>query len=170
MIDTRTERLRDALNALRRIERRLMSSLDDDGLIIRTTIEQLAGDADDEVATDGLRALDAFVQRFEQYLESITTRIFPATIKITDAGDRPIGLTDILNRLERYGLIDDSAVWPMRRELRNRLIHEYPFDRGEQAKDLRAAIEVSKAVIAEMAAFRQRSAAVPALKRAYDGQ
>ena len=170
MIDTNTERLRDALSALRRIERRLVSSRNDDGLIIGATIEQVASDSDDEVARDGLRALDAFVQRFEQYLENITTRTFPATITVTDAGHRAIGLTDILNRLERYGWIDDGSVWPTRRELRNRLIHEYPFDRGEQAKDSLAAIEVAKAAIVEMATFRVRSADVSVLRCAYDGQ
>ena len=53
MIDTKIERLRAAVNASLRIERRLVSSLRDDGVSIGATIEQLASDAHDEVATDG---------------------------------------------------------------------------------------------------------------------
>ncbi len=152
------ERLRSALRKLAGVETRLRRSLTEDAAAIdRYAATYIAGEA----TADDERAADAFLQRFEQMFEMLLRRVFPATLRLVDVADDGEGLLNTLNRLEGLGYLPDAKEWLLRRELRDRLIHEYPDDPAARAADLQAAIAGGRAILTELNHFRGRLATVP---------
>lgn len=138
-------RLRSALDVTSKAVERLRSSLiDDKDLLIRAIAH-----SDVERAVDLLRALDAFVQRFQQVYEHMTHRLYPAIYRVATAGDRPPFPTALYKWAAEFGYFESGRVWLERTELRNRLMHEYPIDAGDRAVDLQAAVEQSFAMLDE---------------------
>ena len=50
-------------------------------------------------------------------------------------------MIDILNLLEKLGIIKDTKEWDLLREIRNSLAHEYPFDIDERVANIKIAID-----------------------------
>ncbi|QQV77228.1 hypothetical protein H5J25_18260 [Sphingomonas aliaeris] len=138
-------RLAAAVDVTSRATERLKSSIVDDRILIARAIADPNVEQDKEL----LRALDAFVQRFQQVHEHMTHRLYPAFYRVATAGDRPPALRDLFVWLERFKFFDSGLVWVERTELRNRLIHEYPLDAADRILDLQAAVELSSAMMAE---------------------
>ena len=153
MIDTGQERLRSALRKLSGIEFRVQLSLSEDYGAINEFIAAI-----ERPTSFNIRAADAFLQRFEQLFEVTLRRLFPAVIRIVDIGDRADGLLNTLIRLEKLGYITDAAAWVRRKELRDRLVHEYPDDLAERALDLTAALIEAAEMLAELAGVRMKLA------------
>lgn len=149
MIDPDHERLRSAIEKVARAGLRAESSVRDDSRLIVASV----GDAD-FVDKDAARASDAFLQRFEQMSKIMPRRLFPATLRVLDLEDRALGLRETLLRLEKLGFLDDAAVWLRRKELRDRLVHEYPDDPADRVADLSGALEEAAAMIGELGRFR----------------
>lgn len=140
------------------VEARVGDSLRDDEAAIRRFADaMLAGNG----TRDDARAADAFVQRFEQLFEITLRRLFPATARVADVGDRADGLRELLDRLEKLGFIADAPKWVRRKDLRDRLVHEYPDDPRERAADLLSALDEAGVVVAELAQFRERLSKLP---------
>ena len=99
---------------------------------------------DAEEQDDALsETLDAFVQRYQQLVEHMTHRLYPAIFRLAQAGERPPFLGTLLTDFEGRGLLASADAWKARMELRNRLVHEYPLDPVDRAAALRGAIEQS---------------------------
>jgi hypothetical protein len=116
-------RLQTAIDTVHRVLMRLRSSLDEGIEFGAASI----GDA------DSLRAADAFVQRFQQSVEVMARRLFPALYRVAEGGERPPPLMTLLAYLEGHDVITGERAWAERVELRNALIHEYPATDEERA-------------------------------------
>ena len=140
-------RLAAAMEAAQRGARRLRRSLELD----RKTIDAGIA-AGDEATEDQVRALDAFVQRYQQVYELIAHRLYPAIYRSASFGDRPPALRSLMIWLEEVGVIDGARLWLARAELRNRLVHEYPVEDEERATALTAALSESSAMLGQLTA------------------
>ena len=90
------------------------------------TSESLAGLTDETVSY-----LDQFIYRFTKLQDTMGAKLFPALVCMITGSDAPRPFLDILNQLEKAGIIASSETWQTLRALRNNLAHEYP-DSGEQ--------------------------------------
>jgi uncharacterized protein with HEPN domain len=61
-------------------------------------------------------------------------------------------LRDVLDRLERFGVIPSADRWDEIRSMRNQLAHDYPASEAEKA----ATIELARGMAKEMAAVLDR--------------
>lgn len=94
-----------------------------------------------------LRAIDAFIQRFQQVLEHITHRLFPAIYRAETIGERPPALRTLLTYLHEAGLVADPRDWQRRIELRNQLVHEYPIGEDERHEAIAAMLAESRELV-----------------------
>lgn len=143
------ERLALTLGALPPMEARLRLSLEDDARWFPVTVEAL-GDGD----VGGLRARDAFLQRFQQTGDHLLRKLFPRLLAAIEASAEPLPFVDMLERLHRFGLLDDPVDWGTLSELRNRLVHDYALEQGELAQDLNLAWAMSPVILAQIARIR----------------
>lgn len=85
------------------------------------TVNNINSFDDDRVAV-----LDQFLYRFAKLQDCIGLRLIPALYEALESDDRPLAFIDILNRLEKLGLLSSVNDWQFFRTLRNNLAHEYP--------------------------------------------
>lgn len=138
-------RLQAAIDVTQRAADRLRSSIVDDEVMLSRAVR----DANVEHDTDLLRVLDAFVQRFQQFHEHMSHRLYPAIYRSEQLGERPPPPRNLFVWLEGLALFDSARIWTERQEIRNRLIHEYPLDASDRAIALQAAVEQSAAMLDE---------------------
>lgn len=70
--------------------------------------------------------LDQYIFRFSKLQDTIGALLFP---QILDALAEPVtdkAFIDILNRLEKLGILDSAFSWVQLRKIRNDIAHEYP--------------------------------------------
>ncbi|UTC82346.1 hypothetical protein [Treponema denticola] len=75
---------------------------------------------------DRVAVLDQFLYRFAKLQDCIGLRLIPALYEALENDDRALAFIDILNRLEKLGLLSSVNDWQFFRTLRNNLAHEYP--------------------------------------------
>ena len=74
--------------------------------------------------------LDQFLYRFAKLQDCIGLRLIPAVYALLESDTSAHPFIDILNRLEKFGVLTSAADWQYFRSLRNNFAHEYP-DRPE---------------------------------------
>ncbi len=87
--------------------------------------------------------LDRFIFRFTKTVDSMGKRLFPEILTVTDERDEDMFFRDMLNRLERMGILTSVEDWHTYRERRNSLTHEYPETDSDKAAMLIDAYEKS---------------------------
>jgi len=87
--------------------------------------------------------LDRFIFRFTKTVDSMGKRLFPEILTVTGERDEDMFFRDILNRLERMGILTSVEDWNTFRERRNSLTHEYPETYTDKAAMLTDAYEKS---------------------------
>ena len=127
-MNTRERRLAETFDALAPIARRLTSSLDDDSRYFPVTIDYAASND-----AEALRALDAFLQRFNQLLDHLLRKLFPRLEALISADDDLLPVRQLFENLHRAAVIDNIDVWRELIEVRNRLTHDYALDPLERA-------------------------------------
>jgi hypothetical protein len=105
-------------------------------------------DGEDEGA---MRVVDAFIQRFQQLVEQMIRRLYPALYRRLEADHAP-PLVTLLAYLEGNGLIDSEQRWATIIDLRNKLVHEYPLTEEERAAALHVIVGMVPAILADLAA------------------
>jgi hypothetical protein len=70
--------------------------------------------------------IDQFIYRFTKLQDSMGTRLLPSLYGYLKGNDQPVPFLDILNTLEKMGIITSAADWQFFRNLRNNLAHDYP--------------------------------------------
>ena len=97
------------------------------------TVDRLNAFSDAQTAV-----LDQFLYRFAKLQDCIGLRLIPTVYALleSDTGAHPF--IDILNRLEKLGVLTSAADWQYFRSLRNNFAHEYP----ERSEDIVNAINV----------------------------
>ncbi|KKB49831.1 hypothetical protein HMPREF1212_02990 [Parabacteroides sp. HGS0025] len=74
-----------------------------------------------------IRCMDQFIFRFSKLQDAMGAKIFRYVLEYLDEDVSTLPMRDILNRLERFHLIDSAEEWGYIRELRNEIAHDYPL-------------------------------------------
>lgn len=90
----------------------------------------------EELTDDELGYFDLLIFRFSKLQDSMGEKLFPSLLENLGEDIDNIPFLDILGKLERLRLIEDHKQWIFLREIRNIVIHEYPFNREEIIKGL----------------------------------
>ncbi len=138
-------RLAAAIRVTKAAAVRLKDSVEHDRDFLQAAI--IAGDG---ISREQSRALDAFVQRYQQMFEHMAQRLFSAIYRAAEYGDRPPPLRTLFIWAEEVGLVQSSLVWGERAELRNRLVHEYPVQAEQRAIALTSALHEASLILREL--------------------
>lgn len=74
-----------------------------------------------------IRCMDQFIFRFSKLQDAMGAKIFRYVLEYLDEDISTLPMRDILNRMERFNLIDSAEEWGYIRELRNEIAHDYPL-------------------------------------------
>lgn len=74
---------------------------------------------------EDINHIDQFLFRFSKLQDAIGQRFFKAILELLEEDVEGIPFIDILNKLEKLGLIESTTQWQNLREIRNSLAHEY---------------------------------------------
>ena len=85
--------------------------------------------------------LDQFLFRFIKMQDSIARRLCPALYAVLENDQDPRPFLDILNRLEKLGVLKSVETWQFFRNLRNNLAHDYPERRKQNIANLNLIFE-----------------------------
>lgn len=70
--------------------------------------------------------MDQFVYRFSKLQDVMGSRLFPFLLNAFAETTDDKAFIDILNRLERFEIINSTQTWLQLRKIRNDIAHEYP--------------------------------------------
>jgi len=80
--------------------------------------------------------IDQFLYRFSKLQDSMGTRLLPSVFAYLEGDDSPRPFLDVLNRLEKLGILSDVKDWEFFRSLRNNLAHDYPESAAQTVETL----------------------------------
>ena len=87
------------------------------------------------------RIINSFLFRYAKIQDSMGAKLFKEILYILkeiDSYAEP--MKDILNKMEKLGIIKDASIWDKLREIRNDISHEYPLDYEERLENLKKAM------------------------------
>lgn len=129
-----TPRLLDARRALDMLAgpvARLRTSLEEDASVFPLNATS--------VLTVDAKAIDAFLQRYQQVADLLLRKLFPRVLAVIEQRGEQLRFRDMLDALERYRVIDSADEWSDIAEQRNRLVHEYAMEAPARAHELNGA-------------------------------
>jgi len=85
--------------------------------------------------------LDSFAFRFSKLQDSMGTKLFPLILEKLGEPAEEMPYIDVVNRLEKLGLIPSAEEWFELRALRNLLVHTYPWETEKISKNLEVALK-----------------------------
>jgi hypothetical protein len=85
--------------------------------------------------------VDQFIYRFFKLQDLMGNRLFKLILDLVAEPIEGKSFIDILNRLEKLGLIDSVEAWLELRELRNELAHEYPSSLNERLQGINQLVQ-----------------------------
>lgn len=88
-----------------------------------------------------VKTIDTFIYRFIKLQDMMGDKLFRIFLDSIGEYKDNMSLLDVLDKLEKLGLIDDSNEWMVYRNLRNKLTHEYPSNEDEVIEGILLAIE-----------------------------
>ncbi len=90
--------------------------------------------------------VDQFLFRFAKLQDAMGERLFPTVLLLLEENINNKAFIDILNRLEKLGLVDKNH-WVLLRKIRNSVSHEYGFNVVEVVESLNAIYKASAELI-----------------------
>jgi len=96
-----------------------------------------------EMQNQDIDVLDRFVFRFAKTVDSMGKRLFPELLATLGELDEQMFFRDMLNKLEKFGILNSAEAWNTYRDRRNGLTHEYPEAEEEKAAAIMDAYEIS---------------------------
>ncbi|MCF6332950.1 MAG: hypothetical protein L3J11_06665 [Draconibacterium sp.] len=99
---------------------------------------------------DTIGFLDQFIFRFSKLQDIMGSRLFPAILEALAEPVTEKAFIDILNRLEKLGILESAQSWIELRKIRNDIAHEYPaslIERIEGINILFDNLEVLKQIV-----------------------
>jgi len=78
-----------------------------------------------------VKVVDTFIYRFIKYQDIIGDKLFKLFLDEIGEYKDSMSLIDVLDKLEKFNIIQDSRSWFEYRKLRNQLTHEYPNNEDE---------------------------------------
>lgn len=110
---------------------RLSGALAGLGLALPMNRSQYEGLSEEQV-----RCVDQFLFRFAKAQDSIGTKLFRYLLTLMEEDSEPLPMRDVLDNMERYGVIESVEEWAYMRELRNEISHEYLAEVGGEFEAL----------------------------------
>jgi len=89
-----------------------------------------------------IKTIDTFIYRFIKLQDLMGEKLFKIFLDSIGEYKDSMSLLDILDKLEKFELIDDANNWMQYRKLRNQLTHEYPNNEQDIIDGIVIAIEV----------------------------
>jgi len=80
--------------------------------------------------------IDQFLYRFSKLQDLIGQKIFKLILIIEDEYDEGLSMRDIIDKMERFKIINSAEEWQYLREIRNDITHEYPLLEDESVAAL----------------------------------
>ena len=78
-----------------------------------------------KLTKDEVQDIDQYLYRFSKLQDAIGEKLFKLLLNHFEDNSKPLPFIDILNKLEKIGLISSADEWKALRQLRNDLAHEY---------------------------------------------
>ncbi len=89
-----------------------------------------------------VKVVDTFIYRFIKLQEMMGEKLFKVFLDEIGEYKDNMSLLDLLDKLERFDIIDQASDWMEYRKLRNKLTHEYPNNKDDVVEGIKLAIEV----------------------------
>jgi len=93
-----------------------------------------------------VKAIDTFIYRFIKMQDMMGEKLFRVFLDELGEYRDNMSLLDVLDRLEKLGLIEDAMQWMYYRKLRNKLTHEYPSNEEEITEGIALSLEAFSAM------------------------
>lgn len=114
----------------------------------------LDGHALEVLDEDASEKLDAFRARFSGLQDLLSNKLFRGILLLEE--ETPQSMLDILNAMEKRGVVKSFDDWKIARDLRNAFMHEYPDQLDICAAALTGAHAASGELIQVLARIRER--------------
>ena len=88
-----------------------------------------------------IKTVDTFIYRFIKLQDIMGEKLFKTFLDDIGEYKDNMSLLDILDKLEKFGIIEDSYQWMEYRKLRNQLTHEYPNNEDEIIEGIKIAMD-----------------------------
>ena len=115
----------------------------------------LDGHALEVMDDDAREKLDAFRIRFSGLQDLLANKLFRGILLLEE--ETPQSMLDILNAMEKYGVIKSFDDWKSVRDLRNAFMHEYPDQLDICAAALTGAHAAAGELIQVLVRIRERA-------------
>lgn len=89
-----------------------------------------------------IKTIDTFIYRFIKLQDIMADKLFKVFLDELGEYKDNMSLLDVLDKLEKFEIIDDAYSWMEYRSLRNKLTHEYPSNEEDIIEGITLAIEV----------------------------
>lgn len=89
-----------------------------------------------------IKTIDTFIYRFIKLQDIMGEKLFKVFLDEIGEYKDSMSLLDILDKLEKFEVIDESIKWMEYRKLRNKLTHEYPNNEQDIIDGIILSIEV----------------------------
>lgn len=101
------------------------------------------GEFDSSVFEDfeKIKTIDTFIYRFIKLQDMMGDKLFKIFLDEIGEYKDSMSLLDVLDKLEKFGIVDDAYSWMEYRNLRNKLTHEYPNNEQDIVDGIYLAIE-----------------------------
>ncbi|MBN2702397.1 MAG: hypothetical protein JXR29_13205 [Methylothermaceae bacterium] len=127
--------LRAELDSAERMIFHLKRSYSQAATLLPLSSQQVAKLTDDEIDR-----LDLYLSRFGKLQDFMTGKLFRALARASLEDIRQdVSLLDTLNRMEKFGIVEDQDAWLKARLLRNAFAHEYLTDNEAIAENINEA-------------------------------
>ena len=94
-----------------------------------------------ELTDEQISYTDQLIYRFSKLQDTMGNKLFPLILEGLQEDLENLAFIDILSKIEKLGIIDDSKQWLILRETRNVVTHEYPFQLDQLIDGLNQLIE-----------------------------
>ena len=88
-----------------------------------------------------IKVVDTFIYRFIKLQDLMGDKLFKIFLDEIGEYKDSMSLIDVVDKLEKFKIIDDASRWLEYRKLRNKLTHEYPNNEEEIIEGIYLAME-----------------------------
>ena len=89
-----------------------------------------------KLSDDEIEAIDQYLFRFAKLQDTLGKQVFKMIVSEYDDTVDDLTFLDVLNRLEKIGVLEDVNIWKKLRDVRNDISHQYDDEPEEMAEAL----------------------------------